>query len=84
MQTKLTLRLEQQLIEQAKLHAKARGTSVSKMVADFFLGLEESGKERELLPPLVSSLYGVLENTQATESEYHRHLEKKYLSKDVD
>lgn len=83
MQTKLTLRLEQQLIEQAKIHAKARGTSVSKMVADFFLSLEESGRGRESLPPLVASLYGVLEKTEATESEYHRHLEKKYLNKDA-
>ena len=31
MQTKLTLRLEEQLIERAKAHAKKRGKSVSQM-----------------------------------------------------
>ena len=36
MQTKLTLRLEEQLIERAKAHAKKRGKSVSQMVADYF------------------------------------------------
>ena len=37
MQTKLTLRLESELIEQAKEHAKQQGKSLSQIVADYFL-----------------------------------------------
>ena len=36
MQTKLTLRLEDQLIEQAKSYAALAGKSVSQIVADYF------------------------------------------------
>jgi len=36
MQTKLTLRLEETLIEQAKQEAKKRGLSLSKIVSEYF------------------------------------------------
>ena len=36
MQTKLTLRLEDQLIEQAKSYAAHAGKSVSQIVSDYF------------------------------------------------
>ena len=39
MQTKLTLRLEDSAIENAKLYAHARDTSVSQLVADYFAQL---------------------------------------------
>ena len=37
MNTKLTLRLEEELIKSAKNHANIIGKSVSQMVADYFL-----------------------------------------------
>ncbi len=36
MHTKLTLRMEAQLIDQAKLYARQQGKSLSGMVADYF------------------------------------------------
>ena len=39
MQTKLTLRLADSAIENAKLYARARDTSVSQLVADYFAQL---------------------------------------------
>lgn len=36
MVTKLTLRIDETLIEQAKGEARRRGTSVSRLVADYF------------------------------------------------
>lgn len=39
MQTKLTLRLEDSAIANAKLYAQARDTSVSQLVADYFAQL---------------------------------------------
>ncbi len=41
MQTKLTLRLEEELIEKAKAWAKVRGISLSRTVAEFFAQLPE-------------------------------------------
>ena len=78
MQTKLTLRLDAQLIERAKTHARNRGKSVSQMVADYFalLGQEDP---HEMLPPLTRSLRGALRGAPIDEDEYHRHLEEKYL-----
>lgn len=78
MQTKLTLRLDAQLIERAKNHAKERGKSVSQMVADYFalLGQEE---QSETLAPLTRSLYGALQGADVEKEDYHRYLEEKYL-----
>lgn len=59
MQTKLTLRLEEQLIERAKAHAKKRGKSVSQMVADYFALLDREDRP-ETLAPLTRSLHGAL------------------------
>jgi len=36
MQTKLTLSLDAELVEQAKLYAKEQGKSLSQMVGDYF------------------------------------------------
>ncbi len=78
MQSKLTLRLDAELIEQAKVHARNRGKSVSQMVADYFalLDREESG---ETLPPLTRSLHGALRGADLDKDEYRRYLEEKYL-----
>ncbi len=45
MQTKLTLRLEDSAIENAKLYALARDTSVSQLVADYFAQLGAPANE---------------------------------------
>ena len=78
MQTKLTLRLEEQLITRAKAHAKKRGKSVSQMVADYFALLDRDDQS-ETLAPLTRSLYGTLGSTAANEDTYRKHLEEKYL-----
>ncbi len=78
MQTKLTLRLEEQLIERAKAHAKKRGKSVSQMVADYFALLDRDDQP-ETLPPLTRSLHGVLKDTAVEEDTYREYLEEKYL-----
>ena len=78
MQTKLTLRLEEQLIERAKAHAKKRGKSVSQMVADYFALLDRDDRP-ETLAPLTRSLHGTLRSTAVDEDAYRGHLEEKYL-----
>ena len=78
MQTKLTLCLEEQLIERAKAHAKKRGKSVSQMVADYFALLDREDRP-ETLAPLTRSLHGALGSTAVDEDTHHKHLEEKHL-----
>ena len=82
MATKLTLRLDEGLIENAKKEARNRGTSLSQMVADYFLAIQSRndgpkgpGKD---LPPVTASLLGSLKGRNVDRSQYRRHLEEKY------
>ena len=79
MQTKLTLRLDEELIVRAKEHAKKTGRSVSQMVADYFALLESGpGLPEPPMPPMVSDLRGILSGSDADESDYRRYLEEKH------
>ncbi len=80
MQTKLTLRLEDELIEKAKILAKKRGKSVSKLVAEYFNYITSKELKSETdLPPIVKSLFGSLANSNVNETEYKKYIEDKYL-----
>ncbi len=77
MNTKLTLRLDDELIASAKRHAAESGKSVSRMVSDFFALMDAQGKDVEVTPR-VRALRGVLAGSGLDESDYRRHLEEKY------
>ena len=80
MQTKLTLRLEKKLIELAKEYASTQGKSVSKMVADYFMLLNETqGTQNIEISPIAESLKGSLGKNQIDASDYKNYLEEKYL-----
>ncbi|NOX08088.1 MAG: antitoxin [Gammaproteobacteria bacterium] len=78
MQTKLTLRLENTLIKQAKSYAKQHDKSLSQVVSDYFQILTRKDKIAEV-PPITRSLIGILESSYIEEDDYKRHLEEKYL-----
>jgi len=80
MQTKLTLRLEDQLIEQAKSYAAEAGKSVSQIVSDYFKILT-THKITANSPstPITQSLRGLLRESTLDEKDYKKHLEEKYL-----
>jgi hypothetical protein len=78
MRTKLTLRLEQELIERAKKIAQRRGKSISRMVADYFRTLESVETDDRELAPLTRSLRGILRESSVDEEDYRRHLEEKH------
>ncbi|MEN8179577.1 MAG: DUF6364 family protein [Pseudomonadota bacterium] len=78
MQTKLTLRLEESLITQAKIYAKKHDKSLSQVVSDYFQILTRKAEGAET-PPITRSLIGVLESSHIEEDDYKRHLEEKYL-----
>ena len=79
MQTKLTLRLEEKLIDQAKKYAASEGKSISKIVADYFSLLVQQNQSTDSeLPPITRSLVGIL-SSPIDESDYRQYLEEKFL-----
>jgi hypothetical protein len=76
--TKLTLRLDEDLIASAKRHSAESGRSISQLVADFFALIDASDAGVEVTPR-VRSLRGVLKGSGLDEGDYRRHLEDKYL-----
>ena len=80
MKSKLTLRLEEDLIKRAKQKAKQKGTSVSQMVADYFALIDsESQNTEQKLPSSTTSLSGILKNSSINEDDYKSYLDKKHL-----
>lgn len=81
MQTKLTLRINDELIKKAKQWAEARNISLSEVVAQFFDQLPSSAKSTEL-SPWTRKLVGVLIEHQADDislrEQYLDYLEQKY------
>ena len=79
MHTKLTLRLDRDLIRRAKSHSRRAGKSVSALVGDFFSLLSENRASGEPpLTPRVRSLIGILKHTRVTEQDYRKHLIEKH------
>ena len=80
MQTKLTLRLEDELIHKAKLIAQKKGKSLSKIVSEYFAYITSKELSQNFkLPPVVKSLHGSLANSKLNEDDYKKHLESKHL-----
>ncbi|PHS20616.1 MAG: antitoxin [Kangiella sp.] len=78
MQTKLTLRLEDELIKLAKIHAKEQGKSLSQIVSDYFTIFTKKTKKQSIAP-ITQSLIGILKDSNLDEKDYKKHLEEKYL-----
>lgn len=81
MHTKLTLRLDKELIVSAKDFARQNGKSLSQVVADYFkmLGSDRRQDSVSPLPPTVSALKGSLRGSSVDEIDYRRYLEEKHL-----
>ena len=79
MQTKLTLRLDEQLIRRAKSYARRSGKSLSELVADLFsrLNTADEPPPRELTPA-VRSLAGALSGRPSTREDFRKHLDEKH------
>lgn len=87
MQSKLTLRLDKALIENAKEYAQDQGKSLSQIVADYFYALtvteSKSGGENMEATPLTDSLLGMFAGADDLTDEklresYYEYLEDKH------
>jgi dsDNA-specific endonuclease/ATPase MutS2 len=61
MDTKLTLKLDQDVIEKAKDYAKSKKTSLSALIENYLQKLTEDKKDKRKITPLVKSLSGVID-----------------------
>jgi hypothetical protein len=80
MDTKLTLKLNSSIIEQAKEYAKHKNTSVSKLIESYLGLLVEDHSTNTEITPLVKSLSGVvkLPKNYDSKNEHKQHLANKY------
>ncbi len=82
METKLTLRLNDSVIERAKVYAKGQKISLSKIIESYLDNLTRTKDDDEkiLITPLVESLSGVisLPSNFDYKKEYGDYLSKKY------
>ncbi len=78
--SKLTLHVDDRLISIAKEEASSRGTSVSKLVSEFFrvLASKSTQDQEGKLPPITSSLLGCLQGVDSDTEDYIDYLEEKH------
>lgn len=79
MDSKLTLKLNNAIIEQAKSYARDKNVSLSKLIESYLAHLVVPDKS-ENISPLVKSLSGVvkLPKNYDEKKEYRKHLANKY------
>lgn len=78
MDTKLTLKLNSSVIQQAKMYAKAKNTSLSKLI-ESYLGILVEAKDNQEITPLVKSLSRVVDLPKS--SDYKKGYKKRLISK---
>jgi hypothetical protein len=79
MDTKLTLKLDQDIIEKAKAHALLNKTSLSKLIENYLQSITDQ-KEPNRITPLVKSLSGIIDLPANFDEkkDYAEHLSSKY------
>ncbi len=85
---KLTLSVDETVVERAKEFARRRGTSVSALVERFLDALATPGRltprrgtapaSGPPLPPVTARLAGLLRGAKVDRETYRRHLDEKY------
>ncbi len=80
MDTKLTLKLNSKVIEQAKLYAKETNTSLSKLIENYLSAVTSNKATSRKVNPIVKSLTGVitLDEKRDYKKSYAKYLTEKY------
>ena len=80
MDSKLTLKLNQEIIEKAKSFAQSQGTSLSRLIENYLQQITGSKDQEHTITPLVKSLSGILDLTDGSDGKegYTDYLSKKY------
>lgn len=79
MNTKLTLNLNKNIIDEAKSYAKKNQVSLSKLIENYLNSLvKTSHKKTTKVSPLVESLTGVISSEVDERKSYRDYLSEKY------
>lgn len=79
MDTKLTLKIDESIIEKAKQYAKDKNISLSKMIENYLQAVTNKKSDDMEISPLVESLIGVISSTETDKrKDYTDYLSKKY------
>lgn len=80
MSDKSAIYFDDELITKAKIYAKKKGISLSKLIENYLRFIIESENKDPEITPVVKSISGILDisNVKDIEKEYKKHLIKKY------
>ena len=79
---KLTLRIDEAVIKNAKKLASIRKVSLSRMVSDYFKSISAQHNKELIESPILRELTGILSpktNNKKLLKSYKKHIEDKYL-----
>ena len=81
MNTKLTLTIEQSIIERAKSYAKGKGRSLSDIIENYLKAITSEQRIVEDISPLVNSLRGSFKSPESFDykKELSKGLSEKYM-----
>ena len=80
MNTKLTLNIDNGVIDQAKSFAKDNNVSLSKLIESYLNSLTTRSEKKSKISPLVKSLTGVIPSRDYDDKkDYKDYLSEKYL-----
>lgn len=80
MDTKLTLKLDEGIIEKAKEYAREKKVSLSSLIENYLEKMISDKEDKKRITPLVKSLSGIIELPENYDhkKDYTSHLLKKY------
>ena len=82
MVTKLTLRMDDAVIKDAKKLAGMRRVSLSRMISDYIKSISTQQNKEAILSPVLLEISGILSsksNKKKMLKSYKKHIEDKYL-----
>ena len=82
MSTKLTLTIDESVIDEAKQYAKSQGRSLSKLIEEYLKSVSSKDEKKIALElsPITKSLYGSVKGASA-DFDYKKMLEDEILKK---
>ena len=78
MNTKLTLNLDKEIIDEAKTYAKSQSVSLSKLIENYLNSLTRTSKTKSTVSPLVESLTGIIPSEYDEKKDYRNYINQKY------
>lgn len=78
MNTKLTLNLDKEVIDEAKTYAKSHRVSLSKLIENYLNSLTRETKKKSSVSSLVESLTGIIPSDYDDKKDYRNYIDKKY------